>query len=145
MENGVLAGYPMVDVKATVYDGSFHEVDSSEAAFKIAGSIAFKSAAEKASPVLLEPYVKVEVTVPEEYMGDVIGDLNSRRGRIDGMEPRGGVQVIRGFVPLSSMFGYSTDLRSKTQGRGNYSMEVAYYAEVPKTISDAIIAKNKGE
>ena len=145
MENGVLAGYPMVDVKATVYDGSFHEVDSSEAAFKIAGSIAFKNAAEKASPVLLEPYVKVEVTVPEEYMGDVIGDLNSRRGRIDGMEPRGGVQVIRGFVPLSSMFGYSTDLRSKTQGRGNYSMEVAYYDEVPKTISDAIIAKNKGE
>ncbi len=145
MENGILAGYPMVDVKATVYDGSFHEVDSSEAAFKIAGSIAFKNAAEKASPVLLEPYVKVEVTVPEEYMGDVIGDLNSRRGRIDGMEPRGGVQVIRGFVPLSSMFGYSTDLRSKTQGRGNYSMEVAYYDEVPKTISDAIIAKNKGE
>ncbi len=145
MENGVLAGYPMVDVKATVYDGSFHEVDSSEAAFKIAGSIAFKVAAEKAKPVLLEPYVKVEVTVPEEYMGDVIGDLNSRRGRIDGMEPRGGVQVIRGFVPLSSMFGYSTDLRSKTQGRGNYSMEVAYYDEVPKAISDAIIAKNKGE
>ena len=145
MENGVLAGYPIVDVKATVYDGSFHEVDSSEAAFKIAGSIAFKAAAEKASPVLLEPYVKVEVTVPEEYMGDVIGDLNSRRGRIDGMEPRSGVQVIRGFVPLSSMFGYSTDLRSKTQGRGNYSMEVAYYDEVPKTISDAIIAKNKGE
>ena len=145
MENGILAGYPLVDVKATVYDGSFHEVDSSEAAFKIAGSIAFKNAAEKANPVLLEPYVKVEVTVPEEYMGDVIGDLNSRRGRIDGMEPRGGVQVIRGFVPLSSMFGYSTDLRSKTQGRGNYSMEVAYYDEVPKTISDAIIAKNKGE
>ena len=145
MENGVLAGYPMVDVKATVYDGSFHEVDSSEAAFKIAGSIAFKAAAEKAKPVLLEPYVKVEVTVPEEYMGDVIGDLNSRRGRIDGMEPRGGAQVIRGFVPLSGMFGYATDLRSKTQGRGNYSMEVAYYDEVPKTISDAIIAKNKGE
>ena len=145
MENGILAGYPLVDVKATVYDGSFHEVDSSEAAFKIAGSIAFKNAAEKANPVLLEPYVKVEVTVPEEYMGDVIGDLNSRRGRIDGMEPRGGVQVIRGFVPLSSMFGYSTDLRSKTQGRGNYSMEVAYYDEVPKTISDAIIAKYKGE
>ena len=145
MDNGVLAGYPMVDIKATVYDGSFHEVDSSEAAFKIAGSMAFKAAAEKASPVLLEPYVKVEVTVPEEYMGDVIGDLNSRRGRIDGMEPRVGVQVIRGFVPLSSMFGYSTDLRSKTQGRGNYSMEVAYYDEVPKTISDAIIAKNKGE
>jgi elongation factor G len=145
MENGVIAGYPMVDIKATVYDGSFHEVDSSEAAFKIAGSMAFKSAAEKASPVLLEPYVKVEVTVPEEYMGDVIGDLNSRRGRIDGMEPRNGVQVINGHVPLSEMFGYSTDLRSKTQGRGNYSMEVAYYDEVPKNISDAIVSKNKGE
>jgi elongation factor G len=145
MENGVLAGYPMVDVKAVVYDGSFHEVDSSEAAFKIAGSIAFKAAAEKAKPVLLEPYVKVEVTVPESYMGDVIGDLNSRRGRIDGMEPRSGLQVIRGFVPLSEMFGYSTDLRSKTQGRGNYSMEVAYYDEVPKTIADTIVAKNKGE
>ncbi len=145
MENGVIAGYPMVDIKATVYDGSFHEVDSSEAAFKIAGSMAFKSAAEKATPVLLEPYVKVEVTVPEEYMGDVIGDLNSRRGRIDGMEPRNGVQVINGYVPLSEMFGYSTDLRSKTQGRGNYSMEVAYYDEVPKNISDAIVSKNKGE
>ena len=145
MENGVIAGYPMVDIKATVYDGSFHEVDSSEAAFKIAGSMAFKNAAEKATPVLLEPYVKVEVTVPEEYMGDVIGDLNSRRGRIDGMEPRNGVQVINGHVPLSEMFGYSTDLRSKTQGRGNYSMEVAYYDEVPKNISDAIVSKNKGE
>ena len=145
MDNGVLAGYPMVDIKATVYDGSFHEVDSSEAAFKIAGSMAFKAAAEKARPVLLEPYVKVEVTVPEDYMGDVIGDLNSRRGRIDGMEPRSGVQVIRAFVPLSSMFGYSTDLRSKTQGRGDYSMEVAYYDEVPKNIADTIIAKNKGE
>ena len=145
MENGVLAGYPMVDVKAVVYDGSFHEVDSSEAAFKIAGSIAFKAAAEKAKPVLLEPYVKVEVAVPEAYMGDVIGDLNSRRGRIDGMEPRAGLQVIHGFVPLSEMFGYSTDLRSKTQGRGNYSMEVAYYDEVPKTIADTIVARNKGE
>ena len=145
MENGVLAGYPMVDVKATVYDGSFHEVDSSEAAFKIAGSIAFKAAAEKAKPVLLEPCVRVEVTVPEEYMGDVIGDLNSRRGRIDGMEPRGGAQVIKAFVPLSEMFGYATDLRSKTQGRGNYSMEVAYYAEVPQAISEAIVARNKGE
>ncbi len=145
MENGVLAGYPMVDIKAVVYDGSFHEVDSSEAAFKIAGSIAFKAAAEKAKPVLLEPYVKIEVTVPENYMGDVIGDLNARRGRIDGMEPRNGLQVIHGFVPLSEMFGYSTDLRSKTQGRGNYSMEVAYYDEVPKTIADAIVARNKGE
>ncbi len=145
MENGVLAGYPMVDVKAVVYDGSFHEVDSSEAAFKIAGSIAFKAAAEKAKPVLLEPYVKVEVTVPEIYMGDVIGDLNARRGKIDGMETRAGLQVIHGFVPLSEMFGYATELRSKTQGRGNYSMEVAYYDEVPKTISDAIVARNKGE
>ena len=145
MESGVVAGYPMVDIKATVYDGSFHEVDSSEAAFKVAGSMAFKKGAEQANPVLLEPYVKVEVTVPEEYMGDVIGDLNSRRGRIDGMEARNGAQVINGFVPLSEMFGYSTDLRSKTQGRGNYSMEVAYYDEVPKNIADQIIAKNKGE
>ena len=145
MENGVLAGYPMVDVKAVVYDGSFHEVDSSEAAFKIAGSIAFKAAAEKAKPVLLEPYVKVEVTVPESYMGDVIGDLNARRGKIDGMETRSGLQIIHGFVPLSEMFGYATELRSKTQGRGTYSMEVAYYDEVPKTIADAIVARNKGE
>ncbi|MBO4779161.1 MAG: elongation factor G, partial [Selenomonadaceae bacterium] len=145
MENGVLAGFPIVDVKATVYDGSFHEVDSSEAAFKIAGSLAFKAAAEKAHPVLLEPYVKVEVTVPEDYMGDVIGDLNSRRGKIDGMEPRNNLQIIHGFVPLSEMFGYSTDLRSKTQGRGTYSMEVAYYDEVPKNISEAIVARYKGE
>ena len=145
MEAGVVAGYPMVDIKATVFDGSFHEVDSSEAAFKVAGSMAFRNGAEKANPVLLEPYVKVEVTVPEEYMGDVIGDLNSRRGRIDGMEARNGSQVITGFVPLSEMFGYSTDLRSKTQGRGNYSMEVAYYDEVPKNIADKVIAKNKGE
>ncbi len=145
MEGGVVAGYPVVDVKVTVFDGSFHEVDSSEAAFKIAGSMAFKNGAEKADPVLLEPYVKVEVIVPEDYMGDVIGDLNSRRGRIDGMEPRNGSQVINGFVPLSEMFGYSTDLRSKTQGRGNYSMEVSYYDEVPKNIADKIVAKNKGE
>ena len=145
MEGGVLAGYPMVDIKAIVYDGSFHEVDSSEAAFKIAGSMAFKNGAEKANPVLLEPYVKVEVIVPEEYMGDVIGDLNSRRGRIDGMEARNGAQVINAFVPLSEMFGYSTDLRSKTQGRGNYSMEVSHYEEVPKNIADAVVAKNKGE
>ena len=144
MESGVVAGYPVVAVKVTVFDGSFHEVDSSEAAFKVAGSMAFKNAAEKANPVLLEPYVKVEVTVPEDYMGDVIGDLNSRRGRIEGMEPRNGVQVIHGFVPLSEMFGYSTDLRSKTQGRGNYSMEVAYYDEVPKNVAEAVISKNKG-
>jgi len=145
MEAGVLAGYPVVDVKAIVYDGSYHEVDSSEAAFKVAGSMAFKNGAIKADPVILEPYVKVEVIVPEEYMGDVIGDLNSRRGRIDGMEARNGAQVINGFVPLSGMFGYSTDLRSKTQGRGNYSMEVSHYEEVPKNIADGIIAKNKGE
>ena len=145
MEGGILAGYPVVDVKAIVYDGSYHEVDSSEAAFKVAGSMAFKNGALKANPVILEPIVKVEVIVPEEYMGDVIGDLNSRRGRIEGMEARNGAQVINAFVPLSGMFGYSTDLRSKTQGRGNYSMEVSHYEEVPKNIAEVIIAKNKGE
>ena len=145
MEGGILAGYPVVDVKAIVFDGSYHEVDSSEAAFKVAGSMAFKNGALRANPVILEPIVKVEVIVPEEYMGDVIGDLNSRRGRIDGMEARNGAQVINAFVPLSGMFGYSTDLRSKTQGRGNYSMEVSHYEEVPKNIADGIIAKNKGE
>lgn len=145
MENGVVAGYPMVDVKVIVYDGSYHDVDSSEMAFKIAGSMGFRAGAQKATPVLLEPYMKVEVIVPEEYMGDVIGDLNSRRGRIDGMEARAGAQVIAAFVPLSEMFGYATDLRSKTQGRGNYSMEISHYDEVPKNISEAIIAKNKGE
>ena len=144
MENGVVAGYPMVDIGVTVYDGSYHEVDSSEIAFKIAGSMGFKSGAAKADPVLLEPYMKVEVTVPEEYMGDVIGDLNSRRGRIEGMEARNGAQIISAFVPLSEMFGYATDLRSKTQGRGNYSMEVDHYEEVPKNIAEAIVAKNKG-
>ena len=131
MENGVVAGYPMVDIGVTVYDGSYHEVDSSEMAFKIAGSMGFKSGAAKADPVLLEPYMKVEVTVPEEYMGDVIGDLNSRRGRIEGMEARNGAQIISAFVPLSEMFGYATDLRSKTQGRGNLR------------ISRSIVAKNK--
>ena len=144
MENGVVAGYPMVDVGVTVYDGSYHEVDSSEMAFKIAGSMGFRAGALKADPVILEPYMKVEVTVPEEYMGDVIGDLNSRRGQIQGMEPRNGAQVIDAFVPLSEMFGYATDLRSKTQGRGNYSMEVDHYEEVPRNIAEAIIAKNKG-
>jgi len=144
MENGVVAGYPMVDIGVTVYDGSYHEVDSSEMAFKIAGSMGFKSGAAKADPVLLEPYMKVGVTVPEEYMGDVIGDLNSRRGRIEGMEARNGAQIISAFVPLSEMFGYATDLRSKTQGRGNYSMEVDHYEEVPKNIAEAIVAKNKG-
>ena len=144
MENGVVAGYPMVDIGVTVFDGSYHEVDSSEMAFKIAGSMGFKNGAMKANPVLLEPYMKVEVTIPEEYMGDVIGDLNSRRGRIEGMEARSGAQVITAYVPLSEMFGYATDLRSKTQGRGNYSMEVDHYEEVPKNIAEAIIAKNKG-
>ena len=144
MENGVVAGYPMVDIAVTVYDGSYHEVDSSEMAFKIAGSMGFKSGAEKANPVILEPYMKVEITVPEEYMGDVIGDVNSRRGRIEGMEARNGAQVINAFVPLAEMFGYATDLRSKTQGRGNYSMEVDHYEDVPKNIAEAIIAKNKG-
>ena len=143
-ENGVVAGYPMVDIAVTVYDGSYHEVDSSEMAFKIAGSMGFKSGAQKANPVILEPYMKVEVTVPEEYMGDVIGDINSRRGRIEGMEARNGAQVIRAFVPLAEMFGYATDLRSKTQGRGNYSMEVDHYEDVPKNIAEAIVAKNKG-
>lgn len=144
MENGVLAGYPMVDIKVVVYDGSYHDVDSSEMAFKIAGSMGFKAGAGKASPVLLEPYMKVEVVVPEEYMGDVIGDLNSRRGRIEGMEARSGAQSIRAFVPLAEMFGYATDLRSRTQGRGNYSMEFSHYDEVPKNISEAIVTKMKG-
>ena len=144
MESGVVAGYPMVDIGVTVYDGSYHEVDSSEMAFKIAGSMGFKTGAEKASPVLLEPYMKVDITVPEEYMGDVIGDVNSRRGRIEGMEARNGAQVIHSFVPLASMFGYATDLRSKTQGRGTYTMQVDHYEEVPKSIADEIVSKNKG-
>lgn len=144
MESGVVAGYPMVDIKVTVYDGSYHDVDSSEMAFKIAGSMGFKAGAEKAGSILLEPYEKVEVVVPEEYMGDVIGDLNSRRGRIENMESRAGSQVIRAFVPLSEMFGYATDLRSRTQGRGTYSMEFNHYEEVPKNISEAIVAKIKG-
>jgi elongation factor G len=139
LTSGVMAGYPAVDIKATLYDGSYHEVDSSEMAFKIAGSIAFKEGMKKASPVLLEPVMKVEVVVPEDYLGDVIGDINGRRGQIEGMEPRGGAQVIRGFVPLSEMFGYATDLRSKTQGRGVYTMQFSHYAEVPKNIADKII------
>jgi elongation factor G len=144
-ENGILAGYPVVDVKATLYDGSYHEVDSSEMAFKIAGSMAFKEAAKKAKPVLLEPIMNVEVVTPEEYMGDVIGDLNSRRGKIQSMEKRGKAQVIKAQVPLSEMFGYATDLRSRTQGRATYTMQFANYDEVPKSISEAIIAKVKGE
>ena len=144
MENGVVAGYPMVDIKVTVFDGSYHDVDSSEMAFKIAGSMGFKAGAAKAQPALLEPYMKVEVIVPEDYMGDVIGDLNSRRGRIEGMEARAGAQSIRAFVPLAEMFGYATDLRSRTQGRGNYSMEFDHYEDVPKNIAEAIVAKVRG-
>ncbi|MED4600364.1 elongation factor G [Paenibacillus validus] len=144
MKNGVYAGFPLVDIKATVVDGSYHDVDSSEMAFKIAGSMALKAAAEKCKPVLLEPIMKVEVTVPEEYMGDVMGDLNSRRGRIEGMDARFGAQIIRAKVPLSEMFGYSTTLRSRTQGRGVYSMEISHYEEVPKSIAEEIVAKNKG-
>ncbi len=145
LTSGVLAGYPVVDIKATVYDGSFHEVDSSEMAFKIAASMAFKDGAKKASPVLLEPIMKVEVLVPEDFMGDVIGDLNSRRGKIINLEERRGVQVINTDVPLAEMFGYSTDLRSKTQGRANYTMEFLKYEHVPKMIADEIIAKSQGK
>ncbi|KOR76388.1 elongation factor G [Paenibacillus solani] len=144
MKNGVLAGFPLVDVKATIVDGSYHDVDSNEMAFKIAGSMALKAAKEKCKPVLLEPIMKVEVTVPEEYMGDVMGMLNSRRGRIEGMDSRGGTQIIRAKVPLSEMFGYSTTLRSGTQGRGVFSMELSHYEEVPKNISDEIVSKIKG-
>lgn len=144
MGNGVLAGYPMIDMRATLVDGSYHEVDSSEMAFKIAGSMAFKNAAEKAGPILLEPIMKVEVVVPEEYLGDVIGDINSRRGHIEGIDARPGVQVVRSHVPLASMFGYATVLRSKTQGRAVYSMEPSHYAEVPKSVSEDIIQKTRG-
>ena len=144
MESGILAGYPVVDVKVTLYDGSFHEVDSSEMAFKIAGSMAFKEACRKAGPVLLEPIMKVSVIVPEDYMGDVIGDLNSRRGQIQGMEARPGAQQIDALVPLSEMFGYATDLRSRTQGRGQYSMEPHSYVEIPKSITDKIVEKRNG-
>ena len=140
MQAGVLASYQVVDVKVELYDGSFHEVDSSEMAFKIAGSMAFKDAMKKADPVLLEPIMKVSVTVPEEYMGDVIGDLNSRRGMVQGMESLPGAQRINANVPLSEMFGYATDLRSNTQGRGQYTMEPSHYAEVPKSVSEKIIA-----
>ena len=141
MQNGVLAGYPVVDCKVTLYDGSYHEVDSSEMAFKIAGSMAFKEAMKKADPVLMEPMMKVVVIVPEEYMGDVIGDLSSRRGQIQGMEARSGAQQINAFVPLSEMFGYATDMRSATQGRGQYTMEPSHYSEVPKNIAEKLTEK----
>jgi len=144
MNTGILAGYPVVDVKVTLYDGSYHEVDSSEMAFKVAGSMAFKEGMRKADPVLLEPIMKVMVTVPEEYMGDVMGDLNSRRGRIEGMEARSGAQVITVNVPLSEMFGYATTLRSRSQGRGVFSMEISHFEEVPKNIQEQIIDGKKG-
>ncbi len=143
LDTGVYAGYPMVDVKVTVHDGSYHEVDSSEMAFKIAASMSLKDAVEKAKPVVLEPMMQVEVTMPEEFMGDVIGDLNSRRGQIEGMDPRGSTQVVRAAVPLAEMFGYATDLRSMTQGRASYSMELSHYAEVPASLAAELVAKSK--
>ncbi|MGE4507016.1 MAG: elongation factor G [Eubacteriaceae bacterium] len=143
MQNGVLAGYPVLDLKVTVYDGSYHDVDSSEMAFKVAGSMAFKNGMRKADPVILEPVFKLEVVIPEEYMGDVMGDINSRRGRVEGMEMRGGAQIIKGLVPLAEMFGYATSLRSKTQGRGVYTMQFSHYEAVPKSISEEIIEGRK--
>ncbi|PKE47571.1 elongation factor G [Macrococcoides caseolyticum] len=145
MENGVLAGYPLIDVKAKLFDGSYHDVDSSEMAFKVAASLALKEAAKKCDPVILEPMMKVEIVMPEEYMGDIMGDVTSRRGRVEGMEARGNAQVVRAFVPLAEMFGYATNLRSNTQGRGTYSMVFDHYEEVPKSIAEDIIKKNKGE
>jgi elongation factor G len=141
LETGVYAGFPMVDVKATLFDGSFHEVDSSEMAFRIAGSMATKDAVQKANPTVLEPVMRVEVVMPEEFMGDVIGDLNSRRGHIEGMDNRNGTQVVSAFVPLASMFGYVTDLRSMTQGRATSSMEFSHYAEVPQSIASELVQK----
>ena len=143
LENGILAGYPMVDIKVELTDGSYHEVDSSEMAFKIAGSMAFKEGAQRAKPVLLEPMMKVEVVVPEQYMGDVLGDLSARRGKIGGMMQRGEAQVIASTVPLGEMFGYSTKLRSMSQGRAVYSMEFSHYDEVPKSKAEEIVSKAK--
>lgn len=145
MQNGVLAGYQLIDVKATLFDGTYHDVDSSEMAFKIAGSLSLRAAKSKCNPVLLEPIVKVEIVIPDEYLGDVMGDVTSRRGRVDGMEARGNAQVVRAFVPLAEMFGYATALRSNTQGRGTYTMFFDHYEEVPKSISEEIIKKNAGE
>jgi elongation factor G len=145
MEGGVLAGYPLVDLRVTLVDGQYHDVDSSEMAFRIAGSMALKDAAKKAGPVLLEPIMEVEVVTPEASMGDVIGDLTARRGKIERMEPRGAMQVIRALVPLAEMFGYATDLRSKTQGRATYTMQFHSYQQVPEHISREIVAKVRGE
>ena len=141
MEDGVVAGYPMVDIKVTVYDGSYHDVDSSEMAFKVAGSMAFKEGCQKANPVLLEPMMKVEVTVPDDYLGDVMGNISSRRGNLTGIDMRNGIQAIHAFIPLSEMFGYATDLRSRTQGRGNFTMQFDHYDEIPKNIAEKIIGK----
>ncbi|MBP9827196.1 elongation factor G, partial [Candidatus Saccharibacteria bacterium] len=141
MKNGVMAGYPVVDIKAKLYDGSYHEVDSSEMAFKIAGSMALQEGVRKADPVILEPVMKIEVTTPEEFMGDVVGDINSKRGRIEQMSDRAGAKIIDAMVPLSEMFGYATTLRSMTQGRANYSMEFDHYAEVPRNVADDLIGK----
>jgi len=145
LQNGVIAGFPMVDVKVTLFDGSYHDVDSNEMAFKIAGSMGVKEGAAKASPVLLEPIMKVEVETPEDYMGDVIGDINRRRGMVQGMDDEfGGIKKIRAEVPLSEMFGYATDLRSATQGRASYSMEFAKYSEAPRNVTEAVIKSVKG-
>ncbi|KGX85386.1 elongation factor G [Pontibacillus litoralis] len=145
MENGVVAGYPLIDIKATLFDGSYHDVDSSEMAYKVAASMALKAAKNKCKPVLLEPMMKVEIVIPEEYMGDIMGDVTSRRGRVDGMDTRGSAQLVKAYVPLSEMFGYATSLRSNTQGRGTYSMHFSHYEEVPKSVSEEIIKKNAGE
>lgn len=143
-ESGIIAGYPMIDLKATLLDGSFHDVDSSEMAFKIAGSIAVRNAVDQASPIVLEPIMQVEVEVPEDFLGDIMGDLNARRGNIQGMNSEGGIAKVTAKVPLAEMFGYATDIRSKTQGRGIFSMEFSNYDEVPRHVAEAIIAKNKG-
>src|SRR5213076_3497301 len=145
MEGGVVAGYPLVDIRAILTFGSYHDVDSSEMAFKIAWSMALKEAARQAKPVLLEPIMAVEVVTPEDYMGDVIGDLSSRRGRVEGMEQRGNAQVVRSQVPLAEMFGYATDLRSRTQGRATYTMQFHSYQEVPDSIAKEIVARVRGE
>ena len=144
MSTGVLAGYPMEDIEITLYDGSYHDVDSNEMAFKLAASMAFKEGCRKANPAILEPMMKVEVEVPEEYMGDVIGDLNRRRGQVNSMGDRSGNKIVDAHVPLSEMFGYSTDLRSSTQGRATYSMEFDHYAEVPRNVSEEIQKKRNG-
>ena len=145
MKNGIIAGFPMVDIKAKLYDGSYHDVDSDEISFRVAGSMAFQAGAKKANPVLLEPIMSVEVVTPEEYLGDVMGDLNSRRGKIEGFSARKDAQVIKAFVPLSEMFGYATVLRSMSQGRAIYSMQFDHYAAVPKSIAEEISEKTLGK